>query len=122
LEYAYCHIKAKQVERPLIAMPDTCLGPNAVMVEFVNTFSTSTAMRYSWCFPILAFIAIFLIVKIRVGLDLFILKLSYSWISFYCLKVAPNAHNNIYNSDKGHNFASLIPYQRVEMLYSYEST
>ncbi len=47
LEYPDGHVQAEQVECLLVGDSDASLSPHAMMIQFIDTFATTTAMRYS---------------------------------------------------------------------------
>jgi hypothetical protein len=59
LNYPDGHVKGEKIERTLIAVTDASLSPNTVVVQFVDTFATTAAVRHSWDFYEVAFLTIF---------------------------------------------------------------
>ena len=55
-----CHIEAEQIEAFIVSQANTGLSPHTMMIHFVLALSTSTTMRYSWKFIVVALMALFM--------------------------------------------------------------
>ena len=115
------HIKGKQVERSLISVANTALGPNTMMVQFEDTSSTSAAMRNPWGFIVITVLTLPLkIIAIRVFLRIsigFSFQLSWFVGDRNSLIVTPEAHRNDEPCELGFHCLFVVVFdERIEML------
>ena len=116
LEYTNSHVEGEKIERTLITVADTSLSPNTVMVQFVDTLTTTAAVRHSWDFYKIAFLTVFNL-QTRVRQVLFVAKLFYGTTSAHSLHIAPQTHKYVENADITHYLCPFICDQRIEVLY-----
>ena len=59
LYYSDGHVEAKEVEALVVSEADAGLSPNTMVIHLVLTSSTGAAVRYSWKFVVVTFLARF---------------------------------------------------------------
>jgi hypothetical protein len=109
------HVEREKVERLLIAVTDAGLRPNAVVIQFVYTFSAATAVGHPWYFVVVTFLTIFL-VEVVVRDSFLLLQFINITADAHSLNVAPETHKDVKKCKVAHDVSFGVREERVEVL------